>query len=209
MAAGLSGTPPSGREQQPAGNDAADESNRLESDARPGEGETDDSRRADRAAVLVKERLAKHRAERDEVGTDDERDPGDSGLWRIEGAVEDRQPRRQGGDLGRDNQPVGASRACGRGPTAADGAVSDPAIVELRDTGNRHRREGLRDLICELAEAGALSAALTERVALDRAWMLTGVELYLNATNGCGWSDEDYEHWLAALLQDQLVGRSA
>ncbi len=39
---------------------------------------------------------------------------------------------------------------------AADGAVSDPAIVELRDEGNRHRREGLRDLISSLAEAGAL-----------------------------------------------------
>jgi AcrR family transcriptional regulator len=88
---------------------------------------------------------------------------------------------------------------------AADGAVSDPAIVELRDEGNRHRREGLRDLISALAEADALSAELTEREALDRAWMLTGVELYLNATTGCGWSDDDYERWLAALLQNQLL----
>jgi len=92
---------------------------------------------------------------------------------------------------------------------AADGAVGDPAIVELRDEGNRHRREGLRDLISELADAGALSTGLTEPNALDRAWILTGVELYLNATNGCGWSDDDYEHWLAALLQDQLLGRRA
>ncbi len=90
---------------------------------------------------------------------------------------------------------------------AADGAVSDPAIVELRDEGNRHRREGLRDLISALAGAAALAADLTEREALDRAWMLTGVELYLNATNGCGWSDDEYEHWLAALLQEQLLER--
>jgi AcrR family transcriptional regulator len=90
---------------------------------------------------------------------------------------------------------------------AADGAVSDPAIVELRDEGNRHRREGLREVVSDLAEAGALSAGLTEGQALDRAWMLTGVELYLNATDGCGWSDDDYERWLTALLQEQLLDR--
>lgn len=90
---------------------------------------------------------------------------------------------------------------------AAHGAVSDPAIVDLRDEGNRHRREGLREVVSALAEAGALSAGLSERQALDRAWMLTGVELYLNATDGCGWSDDDYERWLTALLQEQLLDR--
>jgi AcrR family transcriptional regulator len=90
---------------------------------------------------------------------------------------------------------------------AAHGATSDPAIVELRDEGNRHRREGLREVVSDLARAGALSAGLSEREALDRAWMLTGVELYLNATDGCGWSDADYERWLSALLQQQLLGR--
>ena len=89
---------------------------------------------------------------------------------------------------------------------AAHGAASDPAIVELRDQGNQHRREGLRQLVSALARAGALSAELTEHEALDRAWMLTGVELYLNATDGCGWSDADYERWLGTLLQDQLLG---
>ena len=88
---------------------------------------------------------------------------------------------------------------------AARGAASDPAIVELRDQGNQHRREGLRQVVSTLAKAGALSAGLTEGRALDRAWMLTGVELYLSATDGCGWSDAEYERWLAGLLQDQLL----
>ena len=41
--------------------------------------------------------------------------------------------------------------------------------------------------------------------AVDRAWMLTGVELYLAATDGCGWSDLDYENWLGDLLRQQLL----
>lgn len=89
---------------------------------------------------------------------------------------------------------------------AVHGAAGDPAIVELRDEGNRHRRAGLQELISELADAGALRAGLTQRQALDRAWMLTGIELYLNATDGCGWSETDYERWLSALLQEQLLG---
>ena len=37
------------------------------------------------------------------------------------------------------------------------------------------------------------------------AWILTGVEPYLGATEGCGWSDQEYEEWLTALLQEQLL----
>ncbi len=90
---------------------------------------------------------------------------------------------------------------------AAAVAGSDPALVELREEGDRHRREGLRVVVAALV--GALRADLTERQALDRAWMLTGVELYLSATGGCGWSDAEYESWLAALLQDQLLAPAA
>jgi len=35
--------------------------------------------------------------------------------------------------------------------------------------------------------------------------MLTGLELYLAATDGCGWSDDHYERWLAATLGEQLL----
>jgi AcrR family transcriptional regulator len=91
---------------------------------------------------------------------------------------------------------------------AAQGASGDPAINELRAEGDRVRRESLRAVIASLAQAGALVAGLSEDRALDRAWMLTGVELYLGATEGCNWSDQEYQRWLTALLQDQLVRRS-
>ncbi len=89
----------------------------------------------------------------------------------------------------------------------AHGAAADPVIAELRDEGNRHRRDGLRALIGALAHTKSLPPDLSQERALDRAWMLTGVELYLAATQGCGWSDQEYELWLTALLQQQLLGR--
>lgn len=85
------------------------------------------------------------------------------------------------------------------------GAAADPAISELREEGDRHRRDGLRVVISALAQDNALSAQLSEEHALDRAWMLTGVELYLSATDSCVWSDTEYEQWLTALLQQQLL----
>lgn len=88
---------------------------------------------------------------------------------------------------------------------AARGAAGDPAMIELRDEGNRHRRDGLRGVIAALATVNALRPELSEERALDRAWILTAVEPYLSATEDCGWSDEEYAAWLTTLLQDQLL----
>lgn len=89
----------------------------------------------------------------------------------------------------------------------ARGAVADPALLRLREEGDRHRRDGLRNLLSSLA--GALRPDIDEQQALDRAWMLTGVGLYLDATDGCGWSDAQYRDWLADLLSDLLFARPA
>lgn len=89
---------------------------------------------------------------------------------------------------------------------AAQGAVTDPAMVELRAEGDHHRRKALTDLVTRIDQMGALPDWLTRRNAVDRAWMLSGVEMYLAATDGCGWSDEAYENWLATTLLQQVLG---
>ncbi|WP_198169853.1 TetR/AcrR family transcriptional regulator [Agromyces laixinhei] len=88
---------------------------------------------------------------------------------------------------------------------ATQGAASDPAMIELRVRGDRHRRVALRSLVSGLADAGALAPGLTEDQAVDRAWVLTGIELYLATTDGCAWSDDEYADWLSALLRSQLL----
>lgn len=89
--------------------------------------------------------------------------------------------------------------------TATQGAVGDPAILDVRDEANQHRRQALTALIGTLADRGVLAAGLSRQQAVDRAWMLTGVELYLAATDGCGWTDADYASWLTSLLVHQLL----
>lgn len=87
----------------------------------------------------------------------------------------------------------------------AANAAADPAMATLREEGNKHRREGLRAIIGVLGEGHALAVGLSEERAVDRAWMLTGIEFYLSATDGCGWSDAEYQEWLTSLLQQQLL----
>ena len=88
---------------------------------------------------------------------------------------------------------------------AVQAAAADPAIAELKVVGDQHRRQALESLIRRIADYQALPGELSEQRAVDRAWMLTGVELYLAATDGCGWSDLDYENWLGDLLRQQLL----
>src|SRR4051794_8593763 len=83
---------------------------------------------------------------------------------------------------------------------AAHGATADPALLALKAEGDRRRRAGVRGLIGILADAGALRPGLSRRRAVDRAWALSGVELYLATTVECGWSDASYADWLTGLL---------
>jgi AcrR family transcriptional regulator len=92
--------------------------------------------------------------------------------------------------------------------TAAQGAASDPAILDVRYEANQHRRQALTTLIDTIADRNALAAGLPRQRAVDRAWMLTSVELYLAATDGCGWTDADYARWLTGLLVSELLAAS-
>ena len=88
---------------------------------------------------------------------------------------------------------------------AALGASGEPTVRELTGQGDRNRRAWLQPVVVSLAGEGALRPGLTEEQALDEAWMLTAPALYLDATEGCGWSDDAYERWLAGVLQDRLL----
>lgn len=79
-----------------------------------------------------------------------------------------------------------------------------PAVTELAAVGGQRRREALEALVAELADAGALRDGLIASEAADRAWILTGPEVYLLAAE-CGWTPGQYQDWLAALLAEQLL----
>ncbi len=98
---------------------------------------------------------------------------------------------------------TGAFFTASRPQLAAWSAQSDG--VALAQEGDRHRREAVEGLVQRLVAAGALRPGLAPAAAADRIWMLTGLSIYQAATAGCGWSPEDFVHWLGGILCDQVL----
>lgn len=88
---------------------------------------------------------------------------------------------------------------------AALHAAGDPAVLDLRAQGDRNAQAWLEPIIDALATAGMLAPSLTRQQAVDRGLILSSIELYFRATDGRGWSDEEYQKWLTELLQQQLL----
>ena len=78
-------------------------------------------------------------------------------------------------------------------------------MEEMAAEGDARRRAALTALVGRLVDDGAVRRDLTLDAAVDRAWLLTGLETYLNATTGCGWSPDDHAAWLGETLAQQLL----
>ena len=91
---------------------------------------------------------------------------------------------------------------------AALDASGDPAVEELHAHGARKAKEWLKPIVAGLAKSKLLTKGLSQRDAVERAWMLCGMELYFRAVNGLGWTDDKYEKWLRESLRLQLTGTS-
>lgn len=88
---------------------------------------------------------------------------------------------------------------------AARGALQDPKVAELAARGEEHRRIALQGLVGRIATAGALRDGLPPEQAVDRAWALTGPELFLAVREGCGWDTDTYTAWVSEMLRQQLL----
>lgn len=78
-------------------------------------------------------------------------------------------------------------------------------LTDLAEQGDEHRRQALASLVERLAGMGALRAGLSEQRATDRAWLLTGLQTWLDATERCGWTPEAYAEWLGDTLAQQIL----
>jgi AcrR family transcriptional regulator len=88
---------------------------------------------------------------------------------------------------------------------AATYAGDDPAVVDLRAQGDINALAWLAPIIEALSDANLLAPGLDPEHALDRAILLSSVELYFRATAGRNWSDDEYQQWLAEALRQQLL----
>lgn len=85
-------------------------------------------------------------------------------------------------------------------------AGSDPNAAALLAEHTRQRQEGQGHIARSLARAGALRPNLRERDAADIIHALMSPEVYRLLVTDRGWPAERYEHWLATILIDQLLG---
>ncbi|HEX6198468.1 MAG TPA: TetR/AcrR family transcriptional regulator [Jiangellaceae bacterium] len=84
-------------------------------------------------------------------------------------------------------------------------ALSEPAVAELAAEGDRHRRHALHDVIARFAEANRLRPGLNSVTAVDEAWALSSVGVYLDLTDHCGWTTTQYRDWLHSSFSRLLL----
>ncbi|QVQ53748.1 TetR/AcrR family transcriptional regulator [Spiractinospora alimapuensis] len=118
------------------------------------------------------------------------------------------------GRVAEESDPRAVLRACAEWVRAFYSAsmpqllVAREVTAEMREMaaeGDARRRAGLVPLIDRLVGEGAIRRDLSTADAVDRAWLLTSLDIYLNATTTCGWSPEAYASWLADALAQQLL----
>jgi TetR/AcrR family transcriptional regulator, regulator of autoinduction and epiphytic fitness len=87
-----------------------------------------------------------------------------------------------------------------------DAQASDPELARLWAELEASRREGQGRFVAMLGERGVLRSDRTVAAAADLLWALTSVAIYDMLVTDRGWSDNEYEVWLAEALQRELLG---
>jgi hypothetical protein len=82
---------------------------------------------------------------------------------------------------------------------------AEPEIAALLREGLEGRRVGLMHFVRGLRSNGPLRAGLSESAAADTVWAVTSPDVHRLLTVNCGWSGDQYEHWLADTLARLLL----
>lgn len=84
----------------------------------------------------------------------------------------------------------------------------EPDLAALWAEGEQRRLRGVAPIVHSWAVAGALRQTLSERVALDILWSLTGADNYRLFVSERGWPPEKYEKWLTSTLKTLLLRKA-
>jgi hypothetical protein len=87
-----------------------------------------------------------------------------------------------------------------------EASVSQPELRRLQQDQDAQRHAGLTRFATLLHEQGALRAELSPERAADLILTLGSHATYQSLVVGRGWTDEQYEAWLADALQHSLLG---
>jgi AcrR family transcriptional regulator len=84
-------------------------------------------------------------------------------------------------------------------------SVVAPEFKELEQEREKRRHERQGEYVKKLAKANSLAKGLTLQKARDILWALTGRDLYRMFVIERGWTSDEYEKWLGALLIKSLL----
>jgi AcrR family transcriptional regulator len=84
-------------------------------------------------------------------------------------------------------------------------ATVDAEAAEMLEVVRQQRHTGQSRIIRELARRKTLAPRLTQAAAADIAYAIMSPELYRILTTQRGWSEDEYETWLAYTLRTQLL----
>lgn len=91
---------------------------------------------------------------------------------------------------------------------ATSAAVDDEA-AEMLEITRRQRHRGQSRIVRDLARRKALKPGLTQKAAADIVYTVMSPEVYCILTVERGWSEDDYEAWVAHTLRTQLLDAHA
>lgn len=91
----------------------------------------------------------------------------------------------------------------------ATSALVDSDAAEMLEITRRQRHTGQSRIVAALAKHKALRPGLTRRRAADIVYAVMSPEVFRILTVERGWSEDDYEAWLARTLRTQLLSGSA
>lgn len=100
-------------------------------------------------------------------------------------------------------------RAGGLQHVLVTSAAVDDEAAEMLETTRRQRHQGQSRIVRSLAQRKALRPGLTQKAAADILYTVMSPEVYRILTVERGWSEDDYEAWLARTLRTQLLDPDA
>jgi TetR/AcrR family transcriptional regulator, regulator of autoinduction and epiphytic fitness len=122
----------------------------------------------------------------------------------IRAVIEESDPRRLVA-LYAATQPGIHRRSVALSRALLEGAASDPDLRGLWNELEAERRAGQGRVVTRLANRGALRAGLSVEEGGDALWALCSHQVYELLVGDRGWTNEQYEAWLAKALQDLLL----
>jgi len=89
--------------------------------------------------------------------------------------------------------------------TAAQAAAADDSAAVLWKTGQRHRYDDATAFVTSLERSRLLRSDRTQDQAIATVWLVSSPETFIQLTDGCGLTLDEYQLWVEQTVRDTVV----